>query len=508
MKIAKWMMAAALAAGLMFAATGCGVSEEKICDAAKERLTAMFAATGEGMPSALSIEITQKLSDDCWVAVVNATLDDYKSEKSFLVILVITDGELAAIDFPTMSMRMESSVSKSKITLTELKQIALGYCMYGVDHDDQFPDDLNELTGDYYYYPGCDISHYVYVGKGLRLGAMKSPSELPIAFEKPAWIGKDGVCGIAYGDGHCESVPVKGRTCRDIVQELTERVRDEQDVAVVRRNATAEDQAIAKAYEKDANLRLLHAAGRGDADEVEKGLSAGANVNAEKDGWTPLMLAARNGHAEIAKLLIEANADVYAKNQNGFTPLMFAAEDGHAEIVKLLIKAKADVNAKNQNGVTPLMLAAASSHVASVQLLIEAKADVNAKNQNGVTPLMVAAGKGHAEIVKLLIAANADVNAKGNNGWTPLMCAAGNGHAASVQLLIKAKADVNAKNQNGFTPLMLAAMNGHAEIAKLLIKAKADVNAKNKDGETVLAIATNKGLSDVVTLLQNAGAQM
>ena len=40
-------------------------------------------------------------------------------------------------------------------------------------------------------------------------------------------------------------------------------------------------------------------------------LEAGANVNATaEDGWTALMLAARNGHVEIVNLLLEAGAKI------------------------------------------------------------------------------------------------------------------------------------------------------------------------------------------------------
>ena len=374
------------------------------------------------MPSAISIEITQKLSDDCWVA--NVTPDDDKSAEPLPVILVITDGELAAIDFS--HMRMEGNKAAKKfITIAELKQIGLGCYMYALDYDDRFPDDLNgaiQELGNVNF----SINPYVYVGKGLSLDSMKAPSELPIAFVKPAWIGKDGVCCIVYGDGHAESVPVKGRTCLDIVQELTEQVRDKQNVAVVRRNARAEDQAIAKAYEKedqaiakayekDANLRLLHAAEDGDADEVEKSLSAGADVNAKAEGGvTPLMIAAIGGHAEIVQLLIKAKADVNAKAEGGVTPLMFAAGSSHPASVQLLIEAKADVNAKAEGGFTPLMAAVDLSaedigmqtmlkeHVGIVQLLIKAKADVNAKNKNGETVLAIAANKGLSDVVTLL----------------------------------------------------------------------------------------------------------
>jgi ankyrin repeat protein len=42
------------------------------------------------------------------------------------------------------------------------------------------------------------------------------------------------------------------------------------------------------------------------------------------------------GHPEVAKLSIEAGADVNAKQQEGFTALQAASANGHKGIVNLL----------------------------------------------------------------------------------------------------------------------------------------------------------------------------
>jgi hypothetical protein len=55
--------------------------------------------------------------------------------------------------------------------------------------------------------------------------------------------------------------------------------------------------------------------------------------------------------------LIEAGADVNAKDDEGLTPLMIAAHYSTPEMVTLLIDAGADVNAKDDDGQTPLMYA-------------------------------------------------------------------------------------------------------------------------------------------------------
>lgn len=46
----------------------------------------------------------------------------------------------------------------------------------------------------------------------------------------------------------------------------------------------------------------------------------------------------KRGHPETAKVLIEAGADVNAKDKNGRTALIGAADRGFSEIVNLLKK--------------------------------------------------------------------------------------------------------------------------------------------------------------------------
>ena len=69
------------------------------------------------------------------------------------------------------------------------------------------------------------------------------------------------------------------------------------------------------------------------------------------------MPACANGHVDIVRLLLEARADVNAKDVEGTTALMLASGLGYAEVVTLLVQAGADLNAQDSLGRTALNLA-------------------------------------------------------------------------------------------------------------------------------------------------------
>jgi ankyrin repeat protein len=76
---------------------------------------------------------------------------------------------------------------------------------------------------------------------------------------------------------------------------------------------------------------LFEASKKGDAFEVQLLLAAKANVNARlAGGWTPLMIAAWEGHLDVVQSLLAAKADVNAKTPiHGQTALIMASQQGH-----------------------------------------------------------------------------------------------------------------------------------------------------------------------------------
>ena len=79
-----------------------------------------------------------------------------------------------------------------------------------------------------------------------------------------------------------------------------------------------------------------------------------------------------------AAALIEAGADIEARNDRGFTALHAAAYSGSREIATLLLDHGAEVDARSMHAITPLHVAAEENQAAVAELLIARGAEVEA----------------------------------------------------------------------------------------------------------------------------------
>ena len=110
-----------------------------------------------------------------------------------------------------------------------------------------------------------------------------------------------------------------------------------------------------KASVDPPKINIQTAVMSGNLEAVNQHIEAGTDIN-EKDpmsGSTPLITAASFGKDEIAKALIDADADLSLKNNDGSTALHSAAFFCHVEIVQMLIDVKADKTLINNFGATP-----------------------------------------------------------------------------------------------------------------------------------------------------------
>jgi ankyrin repeat protein len=123
----------------------------------------------------------------------------------------------------------------------------------------------------------------------------------------------------------------------------------------------------------NGNTALMMAAFKHNVPAVQALLAKGAIVN--RPGWTALHFAAASGDDEITGILLDRSAYIDAEAPAKFTPLMIAAREGHESTVRLLLEAGADARLKNSESLTaaqiaeradrPRIVAAIAAHLAA-----------------------------------------------------------------------------------------------------------------------------------------------
>lgn len=305
----------------------------------------------------------------------------------------------------------------------------------------------------------------------------------------------------------------------------------------------------------DGETALMVVARTGNTDAAKLLLKAGANVNARESwgGQTALIWAAAQNQPAMIRLLAANGAKVDARsavrdwsrrmtaeerpkdmNRGGMSALMFAARDGHIESVRTLLDLGADPDFSDPDGSTPLIVALMNGHWDTARLLIESGADVNLWDWWGQSPLYMAVDMNTLptgarielptmdyntglDIINLLLARGANPNVQLklrppyrmvsqdrladpaiDQGATPLLRAAKAADVPAMRALLAAGALVDLANIYGQTPLIVAAgaTRGRAtptrggnytedqaiEAVKVLLAAGADVNASAYKG--------------------------
>ena len=172
---------------------------------------------------------------------------------------------------------------------------------------------------------------------------------------------------------------------------------------------------------------LRNAAGRGEAETARFLMEKGTKVDAKTlRGRTPLYVAATFKKYNVLELLIQKGANV-----NELCPdesaLFLSANNGDENLAKILIDNNADINIIKTatNGFTPLFWAAVSNHQNIVNLFLRNGANVNAKeNDRQETALHKMAHQGKLEITKILLENEANVHERDLRGFSALHVAA------------------------------------------------------------------------------------
>ena len=305
---------------------------------------------------------------------------------------------------------------------------------------------------------------------------------------------KDGMTALhlaAYG-GHLEVMKRLIEAGHDVNQ------RDKEITPLMFAAALGHTDCVEYLLQNGAELDVFTAAMIGDVEKMKSLVEGGQDVN-QRD-WeerTPLMWAAREGHTDCVKYLIQNGAEM-----DVFTAAMI----GDMAEIKRLVEAGHDVNQRDEWERTPLMWAAREGHTDCVKYLLQNGAQLDLTDHVGNTALHLAAEGGHLEVLKRLVEAGQDVNQR--DGWfkrTPLMRAAVEGHTDCVEYLIQNGAQLNLKDYERKTPLMRAAMEGRTDCVKYLLQNGAQLDLTDHVGNTALHLAAEGGHLEVLKRLVEAG---
>jgi ankyrin repeat protein len=253
-------------------------------------------------------------------------------------------------------------------------------------------------------------------------------------------------------------------------------------------------------------------------------------------GMTALTYAAREGHMDALRALVEAGADINQVNGDKLSPMVTAIMNGHLDLAKYLLDHGADPNLAGVSGVTALyatidvqwvpktwfpqpsveqekvtyldLMKALLDHGANVNSAIGEKLwfrsftnDYTWVDTAGSTAFWRAAQSSDLPAMKLLVERGADAKLANKAKETPLMAAAGIGWAwnwsvrapypavDAVKYCVELGNDVNAADERGYTALHGAAFLGDNAMVNYLTSKGAKTNVKSKQGDSVADMA-------------------
>lgn len=260
---------------------------------------------------------------------------------------------------------------------------------------------------------------------------------------------------------------------------------------------------------RDPDEELHQGSMRGDLRMVERALGLCADVSMKDSrGFDPLMLASTSlgkDSNKVVEALLAQKAESHNCDRQGWTALHHACRNGKPDALRLLTQAKGDPSQKTNDLKSCITLAVFENSSKIVEVLLareDCRSLVAQKDLDHQTPLHYGAKSGNCEICRLLIAAAAKVNVRDIDGRTPLSWACERGKLECMKTLHKAMADLDAIDKRRRTPIFYTVENCYEGAGVWLLKRGADPFCRDERGETPEAIADDNGLPEFKRVLK------
>ncbi|RHZ45035.1 uncharacterized protein CDV56_102349 [Aspergillus thermomutatus] len=252
-------------------------------------------------------------------------------------------------------------------------------------------------------------------------------------------------------------------------------------------------------YQRDArhppSAAVSWAAERGMMHLLQKSINYGAEIPVR---------------SQIGRYCISEGRVVYGKIiRHRFTdcppphPLCLAVKNGHEEIARLLLARGCDPNMETPDRYSLLSLAVIRSHAGLVKMLLSLGVDQKSRLPTHNSPIQIAAFQGNETIVDLLLHHSSQRLHHTSELRNALECALKESHKNIIYQLVTYGENLNTafEDWSGKTPLVWASEQGDVDLVKLFLSHGADPNYHDYDHETALVKAAAGGHANVVSLL-------
>ena len=158
------------------------------------------------------------------------------------------------------------------------------------------------------------------------------------------------------------------------------------------------------------------------------------------DAGVALIFAAKNGHTNIIKLILDRDTpltDINFQDENGDTAAIWASQNGRFDLLKVLVSHGANVHIPSKRLWNCLLCSVWSGNLDIAEfLLIDCGVNIDAITKDGDTALIWASQQGHYEICKMLLEMNCDHSICSIKGWNALLCACWKGFPPTIYIII------------------------------------------------------------------------